>query len=337
MSDLVAACGQAAHTATNFADLASQAGLDARALRALCIREGLPLEFLELRTVLMARHPLARPERDPLMHLRDAARRERLPSSVKGPVTHLFEQGDEPFAVVFTGDWHIGEAGTDHARLARDVELLASLKAEYGDRLRIVAMGDYIGGYMRSKTPANTHQILDPREQREAACEALRLIRPDLVIEGDHDGWHSRQDDQHEWLAEFCEDEGFAHVQWGATLEFLTGSGWTPRILARHRFDGSRRVNPDLPQINLHGQFGPADVVALAHVHSNPGVRVARPKRHTEAEFFSVQSGTYKVFDEYAKKLGLGSGEYGVPAVLIDPHAGTITPSDLADLADQGW
>lgn len=328
MTDL-ASLARILERSTHLDDAAQQLGVGLRELRAGLIAAGLPVEFVPLRELLIRRFPPPAPVHDPLSLLSEAARRHR-PGPVNAPVALSLPQQDSPYAVVFTGDWHIGETGTDHARLRRDTETIAALKGEYGDGVRVIAMGDYIGGYMRSKTPGNNDQILTPTEQREAACGALSLIRPDLVIQGDHDEWHTRQDDQHEWLHELCVAEGLNYAQWGASVAFESPS-WTMRLLARHRFAGSRAANPDLPHINLHTQWGAADLVALAHVHSNPGIRTQRPKRQVDAPFLAVQSGTYKVFDSYAKKLGLGNGEYGVPVVLVNPQQALITPFQSLD------
>ena len=191
------------------------------------------------------------------------------------------------------------------------------------DRVHIVAMGDYIGGYMKSKTPSNKDQVLSPSNQRDAAKHLLAQLEPTLIIEGDHDAWHNKQDNDSDWLADFCRDYGFRFAQWGAQLNFISDS-LNVRLLARHRFNGSRRVDTMNPQKQLHNLQGPAEIVALAHVHSNPGAQERYPLRRHEEPFYAVQTGTYKIHDEYAKKLGLSHGEYGVPCVLVIPSIGYI-------------
>lgn len=236
--------------------------------------------------------------------------------------------------LVFWGDWHLGAQGTDYARFQDDVQKLATAKGFLGDRLAIIGMGDFIDGYLPSGTPKNPTQLLTPHEQRQATREVFELIQPSVLIEGDHDGWHTRQDVEFEWLFELAQDLKVPYAQWGTQLEVETQHD-SVTVLARHRFKGSRATDAIKPQKNLHLELGPADVVALAHVHSNPGCFRVRAKRASEGAYTAVQSGTYKQYDDYAKKLGGYEGEYGVPAVLILPDGSRRTYDHYEDALDE--
>ncbi|GAA5500444.1 hypothetical protein Dxin01_00165 [Deinococcus xinjiangensis] len=309
----------------NLSDLANQLRVSERELRGLLMRRGLSSELPALREELAPHLPV----NDDLLLDQDAAALldEAETLARKHPVRHQQHYqhqfpGDAPYLITFTGDWHIGEAGTDHVRLKEDAQLISELRE---GRHVLVAMGDYIGGYMASRTPSNNAQVLSPDKQRVAARGLLDLLSPDLILEGDHDCWHNRHDNELEWIQDYCRLTGTRYAQWGASLEITAGRMKT-RVLARHRFDGSRAVNPYLPQVNLNLKHGPADIVALAHVHSNPGVSQQASKRETDGRFWAVQSGTYKTFDDYGKKLGVGNGEYGVPSLLVLPEEGLILP-----------
>lgn len=321
-------------TSCNLSDLAAQCHVTDKALRAYLIRAGHPVDFTELRESLAGEYDtreselLTQVSSDTL--LEEAAERAAR-NPVRHPTAYRVDVPERPYLLTFWGDWHVGEAGTDHLRLRDDARVLAELRASIGGSSVLIGMGDYIGGYMRSKTPANNAQVLSPNDQRVAACELLKATRPELVIQGDHDEWHTRHDNEHEWLQDLCRDHALRYAQWGSQLEVVSGEHRLS-VLARHRFPGSRGANPYLPQVNLHSTWGAADVVALAHVHSNPGVSKQRARRINEDSFYAVQSGTYKQFDDYGKKLGVGNGEYGVPSVLVLPDEGEIIA--LPDLAD---
>lgn len=257
---------------------------------------------------------------DDLKGLMAAAKhRQTLPSP-------LFDVEQVPFHLrqdtlfVFWGDWHLGAEGTDYDEFEQDLAALTVAKYMLGDQLQVVAMGDYIDGYLPSGTPKNPTQLLSPREQRLSATRALEAIDPLLVIAGDHDEWHSKQSVEHDWLFEVASTNGFNFAQWGSEVRvILPRTQEDLTILARHRFKGSRGTDVLRPHKNAHMELGPADVVVLAHVHSNPGCYRTYSKRRKEGSFLAIQSGTYKIRDDYAKKLGGYVGEYGVPAVLIQP------------------
>lgn len=245
----------------------------------------------------------------------------------------LFDHADieqpigEPTVFVFWGDWHLGAEGGDYTRFETDLQALQYAKTFLGDQLQVVAMGDFIDGYLPTGTPRNPTQLMSPREQRTAAIDALALVDPLIVLEGDHDGWHSRQDVEYAWLHDAAQRHGWNYAQWGTRISIKPAQGPARVMLARHRFKGSRATDTLRPHKNLHLELGPADIIALAHVHSNPGVFRTQAKRVTEGGFWAVQSGTYKIQDEYAKKLGGYVGAYGVPAVIIDQY-GNINAFD---------
>lgn len=258
-------------------------------------------------------------------YLAIAKSRQELPSA-------LFDDGTAEFRIlkptlfVFTSDWHLGAVGTDYNQFEQDTDHLASARGVLKDQLRILANGDFIDGYLPQGTPKNPFQVLDPVEQRAAAIKAFELIQPDWYCEGDHDMWHSQTMIQHSWLYDHAKSVGRPYVQWGGKLEVRTEKG-TEKWLVRHRYPGSRAGHPTGPHKKLVSELGPARVAALAHTHSYPGVHKAWSQRREEGPFHAVQSGTYKIFDDYGKKIGAYEGEYGVPAVLIEPN-GTITGYD---------
>lgn len=261
--------------------------------------------------------------------LGSAKARQGLPSALfETQAVHLDVM--EPTGIVFTGDWHLGAQGMAYDRFERDLGQLAYAKRLLKDQLHIIVMGDLIDGYLPVGTPRNPTQLLSPREQRKAAVEALKLLQPTLVLEGDHDSWHSKQDIEHDWLYDACALSGWNYSQWGSELRLHTNEHRPIRILARHRYNGARTNDHLKPHKNLHLEHGPADVVALAHFHSNPGVFTTFAKRPSEGRFYAVQSGTYKYLDDYGKKLGFEPGAYGVPGLVIYPD-GAISVHDEYD------
>src|SRR5690606_34160174 len=74
-------------------------------------------------------------------------------------------QTDRPFAIVFTGDWHMGSRSTDHRLMREDFELIRQT-----DGLFAVLMGDYGDFFLRDGTPrAQDAQLADAEVQAELA------------------------------------------------------------------------------------------------------------------------------------------------------------------------
>jgi len=220
--------------------------------------------------------------------------------------------------LVFWSDWHLGAAGTDYKAFQNDLDTLTLARELLGQQMLLIANGDLIDGYLSTGTPTNPVQVLSPREQRMAATQVINRVRPNLVIEGDHDEWHRKQELEYDWLGDHCYDNDIPFAQWGTKITATTHAG-EYRMLVRHRFKGSRATDSLRPHKNLHLDLGPADLVALAHTHSQPGVFRVHARRRHEGEFLAVQSGTYKILDDYGKKLGYTGADYGVPAVILHP------------------
>ena len=247
-----------------------------------------------------------------------AKAKQALPNALNDDA-HVIQTLTKPTLLVFWGDWHFGAQGMAYDQFEIDLSALQTAKHVLGEQIQVIGMGDYIDGYLPTGTPKNPTQLLSPGEQRQAAQEALKAVQPLVIIEGDHDMWHSKQDLEYNWLHEFAMREGFNYAQWGMKLELVLPGAKSFTCLIRHRYKGSKASDNLKPQRNLHLNLGPADLVALGHFHSSPGVYKTHALRRHEGVFLSVQSGTYKLSDDYGKKLGYVQADYGVPAVLVYP------------------
>lgn len=223
-----------------------------------------------------------------------------------------------PTLLVFTGDWHLGAPGTDYELFKTDLERLHSAKLALKEKLLVVGMGDYVDGYLSRGTPKAEHdQVLSPVEQRIAAKRALELLRPSLVLIGDHDLWLSGGELGYNWLHDWAAESGVPYAEWGGEIELWTGTKvW--RLLVRHRYKSSVTGQDHLkPHKNLFQEYGPADAVVLAHSHTRTGVYKVSPIRSKESRYWAVQTGTYKLKDTYGKKVSANPAEYCVPAILV--------------------
>lgn len=256
----------------------------------------------------------------------DIARaRQSLPSALFDTPVHTLKV-EQPTLVVFHGDWHLGAAGTDYNQFEQDVGMLLYARKKLKRQLLLVGMGDYIDGYLPTGTPKNPYQVLSPKEQRDAVIQVMKELQYDIVIEGDHDEWHSHNYLEHSWLSELADQLGSSHMQWGGEIHFHLENRTTQRWLVRHRYKGSRTrdfLQPHKQMVNELGSPG-TKVAALGHFHSYPGTYHTYGMRREEGKLLAVQSGTYKIKDDYGKKIGAYEGEYGVPAIIIEPDGKLI-------------
>lgn len=256
-------------------------------------------------------------------YLQIARQRAALPAALfDDPVVTW--QVDEPLVLVLFGDQHLGGVGVDYDLLEQDLDLLRLARHELGDRLKLLVNGDVIDGYMPSGTPANPYQVLSPGEQRAAAYAMFDHVKPDVLIEADHDNWHSKQSLEHSWMYEYARANHIYFAQWGMKLILKCAPRDVVGLL-RHRYKGSVATDHLKPHKNLHKDLGPADFTMVNHFHSFAGVYKTHSVRRNEPPFWAIQGGTYKRLDDYGKKIAGTEADYGVPALVVYPD-GKLDP-----------
>ena len=227
---------------------------------------------------------------------------------------------DLPCTIVFTGDWHVGDRGTDHELLESDLRRIGSSKDAF-----VVLLGDLMENAIKSAPGGTTQEqvmrVSDQKEWVKKACEDWLNGRILGICQGNHEERSYNVDDFeiNRWLAG---EIGVPYMGSGAKIILDTSVG-PVEIIAAHNYGGLGMSNPNFLTAfrNLFSRRGPADIIALAHYHTP---WIGTDQRQGKTRYY-MRCGTYQTFSRYSMSLGLERSDPSMPAVHID-EGGKIIP-----------
>jgi len=223
---------------------------------------------------------------------------------------------NNPFAIVFLSDLHIGSKGVDYRQARMDAETIRDTPNMYA-----VFHGDGIDNWILPKlSPLQRGQLI-PFDKEIALFKAwLCTLDKKLiaVVAGNHDNWTTRMSGI-DWLQGVVAPQAlYDSQQIMFDLEF--GSQLI-RICVRHKWRGSSIHNPT-HGLERASKDIDADIYVGGHTHIGTLFRsfIVRDKPR-----IAVLTGTYKLNDSYPKELNLPeSPHHGAGAVVFDTN-GTMT------------
>jgi hypothetical protein len=226
------------------------------------------------------------------------------------------EEDTLPVGVVFTGDWHVGAAGTRHGILSR---LCRELPAR--DGVFLVGMGDYVeGASVHGKNSSALYSsVLDGEAQDRLVERYINYGRDRwlALCAGNHD-LHAYKHAGVNRMARLADRLGLPLIgEGGGCLQVTVGS-CVYRILVRHDAGGSSATNPSGGGRRLAALWPSherADATVLGHRHFNDlHIESGRGGRR----IVHARSGTFKLQDPHAESLGL-TPELGCPLFILYP------------------
>jgi hypothetical protein len=242
---------------------------------------------------------------------RDAERRfasKRKRARAKARQRISFESG--PVALFFVGDQHIGNAGTDIKRMFDEQDAILATPASY-----VVQMGDvvdnFIIGYLMRE---NAKPSTPVQEQWRLAQHYLDRWERRLVAvnSGNHDFWTARLSG-----IDYARDIAPRHALYDAdSLRFTVEVGAAKyRVWTRHKWRGSSIYNP------THGaerasRFDASDHDVYVGAHNHTG-SVAREFILNGSRKIAIQTGSYKIFDDWAAAEGFPAHDSSTSCALI--------------------
>lgn len=223
-----------------------------------------------------------------------------------------------PIGILHFGDPHVDDDGTDIATLEAHSDLTkqeAIFGANCGDTTNA-----WVGRLARLYGDQNTSR----KRAIKIAEWFITRTRWLYMVGGNHDGW-AGEDDPIKWIAKQASAlyrPSEARIQ----LSFPEGEPFT--INARHDFAGGSMWNP------AHGPMKAAqmgirdDLFTCGHRHKS-GYGVLKDPA-TEKTIHTIQVGSYKLYDRFAKDKGFRDQSLG-PACLtvIDPYLEANHPDRL--------
>ncbi len=233
---------------------------------------------------------------------------------------------DGPFCVIFYGDPHLDNPGTDLKLWERWVAPLNRAKHVYG-----FGLGDYLDNWLRvlghlyatAETTAPEGWILMEGYLDRMAEHLLGSVG------GNHDAWSGHAD----LLAQLMVERGVLHRNNALRIALRTPSMREVTIGARHAFKGNSQWNP-AHAITKAAQLGWRDTILVGgHTHVSGQGLVRDPD--TGRLTWAYQVASFKMFDDYADTLGL-MDKHVSPAIacVIDPRRPDTDPQLVTTFHD---
>lgn len=224
-----------------------------------------------------------------------------------------------PYGVVFSGDWHMGGRGVDHALLR---EYFSLWKRTPG--LKVVGMGDYTEMFVGKMAGIGVKEhIMPPDMQIACAMDQIQTELSDCLIallKGNHDNWAGQHSNYVQMLAQKIrpkgkEKPGIPYLGVGGEI-MLTVGQVEYKIAAWHRYAGASALNKGNNQRRVSIDHNGPDVVALAHLHNLYGEQ----SRNGEVDQVKCRSGAMKIKDEHSRDYaGNITPDVRMPMVLFHP------------------
>ena len=243
-----------------------------------------------------------------------AAVREK--TSIRQSTTEASIDTDQPIALSFISDVHLGSPHTNYEAFFADVDTIA------GDpRLYLMKGGDwcdkFMGQFKDKMAPANA---LQPPQIQLLVTERLMKHLGKAIVAicgGNHDNMDSRQTG--------ISTEYFIHrdlqipvLPQGGLVELNVG-GVVYKILWKHNY----RFNSSLNQFNAHHRMletlaPDADVVVMEHEH-NPGCEsIEKYDLGQQRTVVNIRTGTYKESDPFSMQY-FKAGQRGPQTIILWP------------------
>jgi len=225
----------------------------------------------------------------------------------------------EPIVLTFTSDWHLGNKGVDYSRFNEDLELIA--KTEH---LWLIAGGDSWDNFIRERFVGEALDALaQPELQRALWIQAIRKVKRRILAIGTgcHNEWTKKATGIDE-IGELVRGLHLLYTEHGALIE-LKIDEVVYRIFRIHRYRYSSSFNLTHAVKRLW-EMGPHDfdVGVVEHQH----VAAVEPFLKHGQWKIAIRTGTYKVWDRFARSRGFFGATPMNPAVVLFPKEFKMVP-----------
>lgn len=219
-----------------------------------------------------------------------------------------FDHG--PVALFFVGDQHIGNTGTDVARMFAEQDMILATPASY-----VVLMGDTVDNFIVGKLMAeNMNAALNVWEQWELAKHYLHRWDTRIIAQnsGNHSQWATKMIGV-DYDREITPDGVLYDAD---ELRFTVHVGpHDVKVRTRHKWRGNSLYNAS-HALERAAKFDTPDfdVFVGAHVHQGA---TAREFIHSGKRKLALMSSTYKSVDGYQRQEGFVENDASTAVALV--------------------
>lgn len=231
----------------------------------------------------------------------------------------ILEFNDAPICLVFMGDQHIGNKGTDYNRMWAEAVLVSETPGMY-----CIQGGDLVDNYIigrLSDMRAKSHARMTIDDEWHLAADYLALFGDKIkaVVGGNHDKWTAKVSGI-DYLSRIVRQFMSTPVYDSDDLTILVKIGeWPIRLRVRHKWKSSSKLNPTHGIEDFYRHNGGFDIGVGFHTHTGGFSRAFLG--HEGSNCLAVQCGAYKRIDSFAKECGFpASNRSTAMAVIFDPE-----------------
>jgi len=237
---------------------------------------------------------------------------------------HVRVDTDRPIGVAFLSDMHIGNTGTDHEQLLKHVDLIARTPGMY-----CILGGDAVDNFILSKlVSAAQKDMVRPMVQYRLLEDVLRRLDGKVLAVGDgnHTAWTELLADIDEVGRIARKFKVFHTGQFGIVRLYVNDIEYVIYRQHKGRFNSSFNATHTVKQA---WRLGPEnwDVGIGEHNH----VPTIEPFYGHGEKKVAIRTGTYKVYDEYAMRMGFWGVRIGVPVVIFRHDKKLLYVPDFLD------
>lgn len=230
---------------------------------------------------------------------------------------------DQPIAVCFISDVHIGSPHTDYQGFLEDIALIES-----DPRIYVGKGGDWADKMSGFRDATASVGQLHPEEVQLLAVESImegplngRII---AAIGGNHDRMDARKTglSSEYWIHR---GKPFPYMPTGGLVELTVGSE-TYRIVWTHQYGtGNSRLNPHnifrwiRQELDTSG-----DIFVLEH-HHDPSIMTREMQDFEKRTVVEIRTGSYKIDDKFSQQF-FKEGRHGPQTVILFPDRHKIVP-----------
>lgn len=217
---------------------------------------------------------------------------------------------DGPIAIATFGDPHLDDDGTDIELFQKHMDIVASTEGMWA-----INIGDLTNNWVGRLVAQHANQSTTAAEGWKLAEWVMGYIPWLVLIGGNHDTWSGDRDP----LKFITKNLGNPYVNHGVRLRLNFPNGRKMVINASHDFSGHSMWNP------VHGGMRKAqrwadDLYVCGHRHHTGIGAVVSPIDNKLS--LVIRADSYKVFDDYPKKLGIDETYLSpCPVVIFNPDA----------------
>jgi len=222
-----------------------------------------------------------------------------------------------PIGILFFGDPHLDDGGTDWFALERDMDLVKNTEGLYAANI-----GDTTNNWIGRLVAQHASQSVTARQAWTLAEHFIGELAGKWVfhVGGNHDGWSGDRDP----IRYLCRDAGALYLPCEARVRLRFPVGTDLIVNARHDFSGNSMWNTAHAPNRAFTMGFRDEIMICGHKHKS-GYNILKAPEGTVGH--AIQIASYKMYDRYAKEKGFRDQTLS-PCCLtvIDPQA--VDPVD---------